>query len=370
MRELRSIGFVLAVALVAWPAASWGVELDTEGCQYYIDFNAGGAGLASLFTLLGIEGIPANWAEWDYELVGGEDGDGILDQWQMGMLAAVLCSPAKEGADLQLIKEQYATNMGMIGDLMLDIEDIVTAVPRAVDLMVGNPEGEPPTIGIIPGLLAIPEIQGVVTDWPDPGDTLADSLVELTGLMAEIGEYVDLLPMITILFEEIGPWMAGMGGLSTEMQDRVDDLLLELEGFLGDFAELAGLLQVLLDNFGPGGAGFIGPELAAEMEEMIALAATITITPPPFIIYGSTPKTADEPFSAFGDFDDDGTTNQVVYDGIVASGGGVVEFVAAATGSNPWWPGNPNLPAAGFLGLGLLASAIATGGAFVLRKRS
>jgi len=373
MRELRIVGLALAVALMVLPGVSWGVELDTETCETYAAFNIGGTTLGSILTLLHVTGVPTNWAVWDYELIEGEDGDGILDQWQMAILAAVICADAKEGADLSLIQGQYQTNLGLVDGVVDQLGDLADQIPRAIDLMVGNAEADPPVTGIIPGLSAIPEIQGVTTDWPDAGDTLADSLVELSSLMDDVGGYVGYLSSIVTAFNTIGPWMAGMGGLSTEMQDRVDDLMGEVTGFFGDFSAMGALLEGLLYQYGPGGVvtpDLIGTELAAEMTEMAELAQTIGVTIPEFVIYGSAGKTADEPLSALGDFDDDGVSNLVVYQGIVASGGGIADFVAAATGSNPFWPGNPNLPVAGLLGLGVMAGALVTGGAFKLRKRS
>jgi len=84
-------------------------------------------------------------------------------------------------------------------------------------------------------------------------------------------------------------------------------------------------------------------------------------------LYGS--AKAGERFSATGDLDNDGLDNVTEYDQVMAAGGDLETFVMAATDPNNFWPGNPDLPIAGIVGLGLLAGSILTGAAFALRKK-
>jgi hypothetical protein len=93
------------------------------------------------------------------------------------------------------------------------------------------------------------------------------------------------------------------------------------------------------------------------------------VTVPSFVVYGVA-KTASEPFSGHADYDGNGDTNAECFTTVVTTNGGsLADFVAAATGANPWYAGNPGLPVAGFFGLAALAGACATAGAFVIRKK-
>jgi len=85
-------------------------------------------------------------------------------------------------------------------------------------------------------------------------------------------------------------------------------------------------------------------------------------------IFGAAGKTAGEPFSGAGDLDSDGLTNYEEYVAVLATGGGMDAFVAAASSASPFWPGNPELPVGSLLGLGLLACAAAVGGVLALKR--
>ena len=70
-------------------------------------------------------------------------------------------------------------------------------------------------------------------------------------------------------------------------------------------------------------------------------------------------KTVNEPFSAEGDCDGDGTSNIEEYEYVVACGGDIDAFVTAASENSPFWEENPALPVAGIIGLLLLCVGIA-----------
>lgn len=81
-------------------------------------------------------------------------------------------------------------------------------------------------------------------------------------------------------------------------------------------------------------------------------------------------KAGAEPFSPSGDYDGDGLSNYDAFQLVMGAGGDFEDYVAAASGgADGLWPGNPDVPAVGLLGLAALVSAITAGGAMVLRKK-
>jgi len=81
-------------------------------------------------------------------------------------------------------------------------------------------------------------------------------------------------------------------------------------------------------------------------------------------VFELVPSLADD-----GDYDGDGQTNLEEYEAVAALGGGPEMYAAAASTNGPFWPGNPELPVAGFVGLALLAASCIAGGALSLRKK-
>lgn len=74
-------------------------------------------------------------------------------------------------------------------------------------------------------------------------------------------------------------------------------------------------------------------------------------------------------FAADGDLDGDGKTNAAEYAAVLAAGGDLDVFLMAATDPYNLWPGNPDLPVAGIIGLGLLAGGMLMSAAVALRKK-
>jgi len=135
--------------------------------------------------------------------------------------------------------------------------------------------------------------------------------------MATLGGDFEDLAEFSIVF-------AGLIGSSTEMKDTVDEMFVTMgEAGLPSYAEYV--------VFGVGKEGPL--------------------------------------FGADGDADGDGLTNLVEYEQVVATGGGIATFVDAATDYDNFWDGNPDLPVAGILGLGLLVGAMLAGAALALRKK-
>jgi hypothetical protein len=151
---------------------------------------------------------------------------------------------------------------------------------------------------------------------------------------------------------------------------------------LAQLGENATLYSADLDDLGIGG---ILKDSAAVMAAMMGTSEAMKTTwNGVFMLFGvpeglpriaqykvftGSGKASNEIFSADGDLDGDGLTNQEEYDQVVAAGGDRDVFVRAAMDPGNFWPGNPALPLAGLLGLALLSGAASVGGVYVIRKK-
>ncbi len=302
------------------------------------------------------------------------DADGLPDEQAMLLLGALICAdPAGT------IAGQFDANVAEYLSVMTAVVDAVTgALPIPAEMtataalctdavaaieLLGHPSGLEP---LQAGLAAL-------------GGALApDGAADLAETLSDFGLYASML-------SGVGNYVGAMGGLSTESKAYI-------EGFMGYLiaGEVNAGGQDLVDVAAAvaGGAASIPPyaaligmgvpaPIAQAVEDarlaLIAVAGSLdtfgdvllAIPAPSFTgIYGGA-KTADEPFSGHGDYNGNGDTNAAVY----AAVGGGAAFVAAASGANGFYEGNPALPVAGILGLSLLASACAAAGAFVIRKK-
>ncbi|MDQ1256305.1 MAG: hypothetical protein QG656_901 [Candidatus Hydrogenedentes bacterium] len=365
MKKMRyGVGILLALSLVAVPTVSSALTLDESTCTwltnpsdpYHPGVDQQASGLITLLGLIGTD-VPSDWMAWDYEIVGAAEGDGVPDAYQLGILGAILCGSQKASL-ISTIKSQYYANIAAVNPFIADVNYITTNLPTAVTLL-----GD-----ILAGLNAATGIHGEVINFPDPGDTVLDMIAEMQGLYDDLSDPLILsaLPMVGQALSSLSPWLAGMGGSSTEMQARVDDLLGEIVGFLGDVTNIITPLRALVTAFGPTpGTNVLPVDVCDDLTALADLLASISVTLPVFAVYGDSGKTATEPLSAFGDFNADGTTNLDHYIAVQAASGNREDFVAAATLGV-----EPTMPVAGLLGLGLIASALAGAGALSLRKRS
>ena len=345
------------------------LELD---CDYYY----GGEGflgthsiMVGLFGTLGIEGWPESAAVADIESVlAAMDGDGILDMDQLGLLAAVLCDA--DAKDANAVMAQYLAN-GVEYDAMV-------AGLAALFGAIGEADGD----ALAAHMIATGTI---LVDWATLMGAGYEAILELGTLLVGAGtelggfvtEYGSLVLGATPVLVLVKPAVVGLAGLSTEMQATIDalliDLLEELDGVdLQLMAASAGLIDVWT-MLGMGMSGdpaldAVANAAKALADEIDAAIPLLAIAPPAFVIYGVA-KTAGEPFSAFGDFDGDGVTNGETYDIVMGNGGDVAGFVAAASGADPFYEGNPGLPATGLAGLALLSGLAALGGALAMRKQ-
>lgn len=103
--------------------------------------------------------------------------------------------------------------------------------------------------------------------------------------------------------------------------------------------------------------------LAASVSLSSSMRATVCalfgLNPQNYVVVTLPDKSANEPFSAEGDCDGDGTSNIEEYEYVVAAGGGMDAYVTVASVNDPSWQGNPATPTAGTAGLLLLCAGVA-----------
>ncbi|MCX5772407.1 MAG: PKD domain-containing protein [Candidatus Hydrogenedentes bacterium] len=154
------------------------------------------------------------------------------------------------------------------------------------------------------------------------------------------------------------------------------DVVTNKDLFEADVAELSeidselAILGLFTDLF----AGMIGssPEMKTTINELI-LTLTGGANGLPslddYIVFGGDAKTGPL-FAGYGDLDGDGLSNEAEWNAVVAAGGGLDAFLIAATDPDNFWPGNPLLPVAGVVGVGLLAGVLIASAGYVLRKKA
>lgn len=395
----RLAAFILSAFLALAPGMTHAVELTPE-CEFVYGNSGFDAQAVQLLFLLGnlVPGLPESYKDADLESVAGElDGDGIPDWYQLGMLGAVLCGAPDK--DAGAIRQQFEANLSVFSGMISDIDSLVAAMEPVVSL---NPPGQ---IVVVASAIQADtanwvtppgDLEGVPASANSFADLLLASAEGIDGFLTDYGDVLtSALPVYASLF-------VGMAGLSTEMQTTihgfVDDAFMYLIDVKAELTSGALFLwnptfSVATFDFGnpltwPGvgqydqvgitgiDAGLLGPtgSCAALSAELLAAAPLLSIELPVFEVYGAN-KTASEPFSALGDYNGDGMSNLDTYSGVVDAVGSPDSdatralFVSAATGSSPFWPGNPGLPAAGLLGMALLTSAIAALGALSSRSR-
>jgi hypothetical protein len=368
----KTVSIFAMIALVAVSSAGWALPPVTlaPDCDVVSNQLTGFDALAStLFIILGgldIEGLPATWQEADLE--NGFAGDGVPDAMQLGMLGALLCSGNAT------VQGQYAANqaayLALVGDVQDIFTDVNTLIP-AIDTAGDN-------------LLAwLDEPQAVLGDQAPRAVLAAQDIANIEGLANgmiaaadEVGEFVGTYGSLLPLLSTYSPVFAGLGGLSTEMSDTFTGLI--NNDLLGAISDVTDEMAALRDGALAIAAGVPTPpmttEIAAELNDVASglndiIAAFGAVSLSDFEIYNDA-KTASEPLSGLCDYNGNGDTNAEVYQSVVVQGGGSrADFVAAATGADPYYEGNPALPVAGLLGLSLLAGAFSVAGAMVIRKK-
>jgi hypothetical protein len=155
-----------------------------------------------------------------------------------------------------------------------------------------------------------------------------------------------------------------------------EDFLFNKDLFATDCAQLAqldanfGLLPILAGDLFPALLGSSAAMRDTFNNLFLMLTGGFVGLPSvgQYRIYGPA-KAAGEIMTPDGDLDNDGLTNGQEAALVTSVGGGRDLFVVAATSPDNLWPGNPMLPVGGLIGLGLLAGAMALGGARLIRKK-
>lgn len=368
----RTVSVFAMVALVAVSSAGWALPPVTlaPDCDVVSNPMTGFDALAStLFILLAgldVDDLPATWQEADLE--NGFAGDGIPDAMQLGMLGALLCSGNAT------VQGQFAANQAAYLALVSDVQGIFTDVGVLVPdidatgdaLLVWLDEAQAALGGQTP------------RDVMDPADValveaLANGMIDAAD---EVGEFVTTYGSLIPLLNTYAPIFAGLGGLSTEMADTFLDII--NNDLLGALSDVTDEMTLLRDGALQIAAGVPAPPMTTALQTELndvasglndLLTAIGGVSLGAFEIYDDA-KTAAEPLSALCDYNGNGDTNAEVYQSVVVAGGGSrADFVAAATGANPYYNGNPALPVAGLLGLSVLAGAFGLAGAMVIRKK-
>lgn len=360
---------MLVLILITLPLAigavrpAWGqmpVELDPD-CGYVFNelaevppgLDKMAEGMMLFLTLPGIIDTPVeSWDTADLEWVDGVTyGDGIPDCYQWAMLGAVLCAGDP-------------VTMGQFNSNVQEIDGMVAQL-GAIAGTFG-----PIKASISPTSAAIWQWAAGLSD-----DALRSAAFELTYLLDDtaydlnhdVGVYI---PIVTTMLPQYTSWFAAIGGMSTAGQDTAyyafDALL---DNFLSNCSgkpislqrlttERDALIELKNQTVSP-----MEPGLAAQCNELagrldVAIAQILVLERPELVVYGQSAKTSAEPFSAEGDYNGDGLTNAETYALIQASGGDRFEYVRAAASENPFWDGNPALPAVGAFGMAAVAALV------------
>lgn len=364
---MKARGLVLfAIVLVAAPCMAAQMSLPkvqySSSCQYVTDIDGQAAGLINLISSV-VSMIGQTLEIPPYEamnLENGLNGDGILDQYQLDLLGTALCSsPA--------LQDQLTANKAKYVQLITDIKTVA-----------GILLGSGPSTNVAARLNAVatileglsPAPTEVITQIQDAAASCQDLL---DGLPAEVTPA--LVNQLATGLLDFQTAVGALIGLSTEMQQTVlgllsPSILSQVSTIRGQVVDVISQTASLQSLLSPADWTTVNGVRTDAQKIVDALDRTLALTQPGGIaIFGVNGKTAGEPFSAAGDYDQDGVTNLATYEGVVTCGGGIADFVNGASGYNPYFCGRPGLPVAGLFGLAALAGAVTVGGAFSIRRK-
>jgi hypothetical protein len=350
-------------------------------CSYIVTIDGQGSLLLDSLAMF-IDGLPTYAAA---DLENGAVGDGVPDNYQLGLLSAAMCAGETS------LQAQFASNKNLIAT------QLIAPLGPAANLLFGTTN--PAHLGIYAQAGALsadirawvtatpllpPEVSGPAIDFADTIDelllTIDTFLLDSDLTIAQLQQYVGIaLPLLG----QVQDLLAGLVGLDSEMIGILYTLLtpelqLQIDGYIVDVqTQMVPLLQNLHTQAGTLG---IPPALDAKLvmaaTDLAALANLVGpfvafVEDPGFAIYGVSGKTASEPFAGPGDYNVDGVTNAAVLADLNSVGAGTrPNFVMAASGYMTLWPGRAaGVPVAGLVGMALLAGVVALGGALSLRKK-
>jgi hypothetical protein len=282
-------------------------------------------------------------------------------------------------------KAEFMGFVGALGDLITWAGASVDETQAAIaDLatFTANPAYVASLQAVLTSMVGAEQAAGIIIMLTD------EATCELLELIYIPGALVELAATLTGLGTEdpANPYFAFAYALGTMVPDAFTallsvsselqanliglceaELLDDLREYQGIFADISQIFQALAYTCAnvvnePAMAGTFAA-FSTALEDGIDVMAAVAI--PVVDILGAA-KAVGEPFSALGDYDGDTVNNVTTFEAV---GGDVAKFVAGASGADPFYDNNPLLPAAGLIGLAALVSAIAGGGAFVLRKK-
>jgi hypothetical protein len=389
-----------------------------EMCSVDDLFSAQGMAFALLLNALDDEMFPDDdWSTYNLDNMFCGYGlcDEIPDAWQLSLLAWDLCKNEEfqTKVDSANVAAQFVSNLAKMQGFLEALKDTpayiqtlgathMVASGTAIATIAATAGGTEKTyltnvtITLLQMLGYSPTDAANMANYviigaaiPVPSNPMYVNGLTLAGygpaLADAMGAESDLALVAPMLYDD-KELLTGLLGLSTEMNTTVQAIL-EAAGLLGS----GGLLESLDEYLGAAGTGVIpvlmvysavldyaAGHYAAQCPVTVAnqptvhsayvFAAAIPASwnaAPPFIefpeleIYGTGGKLGDEPYSGAGDYDGDGKTNNEVFNAVNGAGGDVQDFINGATGAaGPFWPGNPDLPVAGMLGLAILSGAL------------
>ncbi|NIA15429.1 MAG: hypothetical protein GWP08_15295 [Nitrospiraceae bacterium] len=381
MKKTRCAVLVVAVLALVPGVSS---ALDVEGCAEVVSMDGQLSGTFDLLGFAGVDDLGATWQDTDMESVlGVMDGDGIPDWYQMGLLGATMCSAGKDAAG---VVAQFDANVVLFQALLAQLVAVFDGIPGVAPDMISVGDDLIAWAGGLPddggALQALKE--GAI----ELGTQLGGAGVLFQGFVSKYGV------VVTVLLPDLADGFSALGGLSTEGKLTVlgllDNLFGEMSTYSVSLVQLAqGLAGVVAGAAAVDGTPYEMPaQLKADamaLAEALAgpafdgaagLAAILGAVDaaPNFVIYDLGAKAAGETFSAAGKYDPaNALTNGEIFDAMESAGADMTTdesralWVGAVSGSADFWPGNPDLPVAGVAGL--VALAVALGGAAVMRKK-
>lgn len=363
MKKLTAI--VMTLLLVSGGAMALPKVTLDEACAVYNAINEDAEALLGTLAIF-VQDLPG-YDEADLELAMA--GDGIPDSYELALFAMALC---EGGDEAEALLAQYNANKGVYNG-------IFSAINSTIPILLGDDDRDPlnERVAELAAILtAHPELEALIDGEAGAGtydgiiEDLTDLADDIAGILDDVAPYSSMIPDVIELLQDMGDFAAALAGLSTEMQTTVTDLLDQYTGDIDNTIDQVVAVQAAFAAVL--GTGLLTTEEAAAVTSMsndvtavLGYVNGILDAVNNLQVYGVA-KAGDEPFSGAGDYDGDGNTNLVAFTG---SDGSKAGFVAAASGVNPYYAGNTNLPAVGLAGLAAIAGLMSLGGALSLRKK-
>jgi len=392
MKKTLVLGMVTVLGLAMSASALPPVELDGS-CAYVDTLTTEYVGFMEVID----SGLDAT--QTDFESVGivGDDvvfNAGLPDVLKLSLLGAAMCADSALAddytANYNQFLDDFVADLDALAAYGSDAQAAILAGGTAVATMFPGGADPADLMAFMAGISVPAELQPLIyamcTDVTMtvtiPGTDFPAYLPALCVGIAEILEEDVATGDDSVYGYAMGlRWLYGnalTGILSVSTTSQYTLTAFMDAALFGDFRDYSDMFAQL-DQVFQVVAGYAQTLSLPEAAPLATAAGTFAtgkalidaIALPALPILGVTVKAPeDEPFGNQGDYDGDGVSNLDTYNGLVGAGAGTAEdFVEAASGANPWYPGNPLMPAAGLVGLAALVGVFAAGGAFILRKK-